>query len=113
MEAEAGKKTPDDFCSQVRIVVAVRSRNAVEWRLARDKSELVNHYAKRHLNAKYAGNATADMYWYSSVFKYILISAALGSQSTGRHSDASARKPCSPLASGRRLNASAADSNLA
>jgi hypothetical protein len=40
--------------------VAVRSRNAVEWRLARDKSERVNQYAKCHLNAKNAGNATAD-----------------------------------------------------
>jgi hypothetical protein len=37
MEAEA----PDEFCSKFRISVAARSRNAVEWRLARDKSELV------------------------------------------------------------------------
>jgi hypothetical protein len=40
--------------------VAARSRNAIEWRLARDKSELVNQYAERHLNAKYAGNAKED-----------------------------------------------------
>jgi hypothetical protein len=40
--------------------VAARSRKAVEWCLARDKSELVNQYAERHLNAKYGGNATED-----------------------------------------------------
>jgi hypothetical protein len=59
MAAEAGKEHRMK-CTYFRIPVAARSRNAIEWRLARDKSELVNQYAKCHLNAKYAGNATAD-----------------------------------------------------
>jgi kynureninase len=54
------QRTPDKFCSWVRISVAVRSRNAVEWRRVRDKSELVNQYATRLVHAKYAENAATD-----------------------------------------------------
>jgi hypothetical protein len=52
------RRIPDEFCRWVRTSVAVWSRNAVEWRLARDTSKPVNQYAKRHFNAKYAENAT-------------------------------------------------------
>jgi hypothetical protein len=51
------QRTSDEFSSWVTISVAVRSRNAVGRRRARDKNRSGKPYAKRHLHVKYAGNA--------------------------------------------------------